>query len=264
MKGQAAQSPLTFCHSVSAFDQLASSVEEISKHFFHDSFGGRITTRSEFQISGLPDMTGQSEAARGLRCLVIQNQIFEILQRRIFEPFLFTTAFDGYDTYGVDYTLSMISGMIRAKSVNRERIWRSTTMRAIYGSAYGRKAAVVAAGMISKEIMERIQSLANPTICTFLFRAVRLVVKAAVQLWRRARLEWDLIHSMLPSTPDWERGSDIMLWVRPHVVRDRMGSLDAKEANNERACVYLQGTGIREDSPLVMARREELLAERRG
>jgi len=239
-------------------------VEEISKHFFHDSLGGRFATRSELQIAGLPDITGQSEAARGLRCLVIQNQIFEILQRRIFEPFLFTTAFDGCDTYGVDYTLSMIGSLIRAKSVNRERIWRSTTLRAIYGSAYGRKAAVVAAGVISQEIMERIQSLANPTICTFLFRAVRLVVKAAVQVWRRARLEWDLIQSTLPSTPEWERGSDIMLWVRPHVVRERTGSLDLGETNHEGACVYLQGTGIREDSPLVMARRQELLVERRG
>lgn len=239
-------------------------MEEISKHFFHESSGGRITTRTEFPIAGLPDITGQTEAARGLRYLVIQNQIFEVLQRRIFEPFLFTTAYDGYDTYGVDYSLSMIAGMIRAKSVNREGMWRSITMRAIYGSPYGRKAAAVAAGTISKEIMERIQSLANPTICAILFRAVRLVVKAAVQLWRRARLEWDLIHSTMPSTPDWERGTDIMLWVRPHVVRERMGSLDPREPNHGGACVYLQGTGIREDSPLVMVRRQELLVGARA
>ncbi|KEF60003.1 uncharacterized protein A1O9_04852 [Exophiala aquamarina CBS 119918] len=137
-------------------------------------------------------------------------------------------------------------------------------MRAIYGSTYGRKVAVLAAGTISEEIMEGFQSLANPTISTFLLWAVRRVVKAAVQLWRRARLEWDLIHSTLPSTPDWERGTDTMLWIRPHVVRERTGSLDAKEASSKSACVYLQGTGIREGSPLVMTRRQELLAERRG
>ncbi|KAK5062477.1 hypothetical protein LTR84_004549 [Exophiala bonariae] len=246
---------------VSAFDQLASSVEAISKQFLHDDLGGRAFTRNEFETSGLPDLMGQSECARGLRGLVMQSQIFRILQQRIFEPFLFVTAYDGDDNYGVDHCLAMIARLIRAKSVNRERIWRSMTMRAVYGSPYGRKAAVAAAGRISEEIMERLQTMAHPTNYDMLLRAVRLVVKTAIQLWRRSRLEWDWISSTMPPVPDRKRETDTMLWVRPHVARERiMGSVDGEESNQHGAYVYLQGTGIREDSPLVTARRQELLA----
>lgn len=215
------------------------------------------------QISGLPDITGDSESARGLRCLVAQNQIFEILQRRIFEPFLFVTAYDGDGSYGVDYILATIAGLIRVKSVNRERIWRSITMRAVYGSAYGRKAAVAAAGRISEEIMDRIHTLAFPINSSVLLGAVRLVVKAAIQLWRRSRLERDWISSTMPLISGCERDSGTLFWVRPHVVRERIvGSVDSEEPNQQGACVYLQGTGIREDSPLVIARRQELVGTR--
>ena len=95
-------------YSVSAFNQLAFSVEEISMHFFEDNVDDSVAIRREIQISGIPDITGHSDAARGLRCLVIQNQIFDVLQRRIFEPFLFPFNYDEYDSYGVDASLSIV------------------------------------------------------------------------------------------------------------------------------------------------------------
>lgn len=239
-------------------------MEDISKQFFHDDLDGRWSTKAELRIPGLPDVTGQTEAAGKLRCLVVQSQIFEILQRRIFEPFLFTTAYDGDDIYGVGDSLSMISGMIRAKSVNREQVWRSITMRCIYGSAYGRKAVAAVAARVGEEIMARIQTLANPADRSLLSGGVRLVVKAAVEIWRRCRLEWDWIHSTMSSMADWKQGMDMILCVRPRIVRERMGSLDPKGSNHLQACVYLQGTGIREDSPLVIERRQELLAKATG
>lgn len=239
-------------------------MEDISKQIFHDDLDGTCSPKAGLQVPGLPDVTGQTEAARKLRCLVVQSQIFEILQRRIFEPFLFTTAYDGDGIYGVGDSLSMISGMIRAKSVNREQVWRSITMRCIYGSAYGRRAVAAVAGRVGEEIMARIQPLVSPTTRSLLSGEVRLVVKAAVELWRRCRLEWDWIHSTMPSMADWKPGMDTMFCVRPRIVRERMGSLDSKGSNHHGACVYLQGTGIREDSPLVIERRQELRAKATG
>ena len=138
-------------------------------------------------------------------------------------------------------------------------------MRAIYGSAYGRKAATVAAGAVSKEIMERIGFWVAPWGSSLLFQAVRLIVKAAVQIWRRARLEWDVIHSTMPSVPEMLRNqspAEVMLWIRPHVMREQL-SANTQQEPNVGAFIYLQGTAIRHDSPLVLTRRQDLITKTR-
>ncbi|KIX01770.1 uncharacterized protein Z518_09497 [Rhinocladiella mackenziei CBS 650.93] len=254
---------------VSAFDQLALSVEEISKQFFYNSVTGVLNPRGGSPWIGVPDIMGASEAARGLRCLVVQSQIFSVLNRRIFQPFLFTSAYDECD---LEASLSFVSRMIRVKSVHREAVWRTITMRAIYASAYGRKATGIAATSACQEIMHRIQSMTDTKLRSALLQAVRLVAKAAVQIWRRVRLEWDLIYSNMPSssqTGETYDPSDVLLWVRPHIVREIVTTSTEGEVDGDSerqnppigACrIYLQGTALRQDSPLVLARRQELLA----
>ena len=258
-------------YSICAFDQLAFSVEEISKHFFQERPGGTASCRRECQPFGVPDIMGDTQAARGLRCLVVQNQIWDILNRRIFQPFLFTSDYALCSDFGKELKLSMVSAMIREKSVHREAIWRTITLRALYASAYGRKAASVAATGVSREIVEKIHAMTATENQPGLLQAVRLVAKATVQLWRRARLEWDMIHSSMPLASDTEGSygpTDVMLWIRPHIVRENLLSnvngdgeqSDQQEIKTVSCYVYLQGTALRPDSPLVLTRRQEVLA----
>lgn len=246
--------------SVSAFEQLASSVEEIAKRCFRDQLAwDGIAARQQARWNfGIPDFTGDTLAARGLRYVFVQSQIFGILHRRVFRPFLLTSAYDGHDDFGLEPCLSMVSGMIGRKSLRREAVWRKLTMRAIFASAYGRKATEVVATCVSREIMEKIQAITGANARPPLLQAIRSVAKAAVQVWRRARLEWDLIYSTMPSTTETDldgSDADVMLWVRPHIVREELVSPTLRTAS----CVYLQGTAVRQDSPLVVARRQELL-----
>jgi hypothetical protein len=143
-------------------------------------------------------------------------------------------------------------------------------MRAVYASAEGRKAARTAAVAISKEIMHKIQWLANPEYHEALLEAIRCTVKAAVGLWRKARLDWGMVYSSMPSSllsgQTYSAGAnDILFWIRPFVVHDRTCSLGEKsgEGDGDKHVqeVYLHGTALRRDSPLVLARRKELELE---
>ncbi|OQV09094.1 hypothetical protein CLAIMM_13265 [Cladophialophora immunda] len=214
--------------------------------------------------------------ARGLRSLLIQNQIFTVLHQRIFQPFLFTASYDEYDGSAMQMCLSTVSEMISAKSVHREAIWRAISMRALYSGSYGRKAASTVATSVSKEIVDKIQSMTLAERVPVLIKAIRSIAKAAVQLWRQVRVEWTAIRSSMPprllqmvgtSSP-----SDVTLWIRPHIFREGVRTVDddnwrdsgVRTSPPMAGCIYLQGTALCHDSPLVIARRQELMAGNEG
>ncbi|EXJ88193.1 hypothetical protein A1O1_05123 [Capronia coronata CBS 617.96] len=262
---------------VSAFDHLALLVEEISQQFFQDDPSSVLHDPRVYQKFGFPDISGPSEAARALRGLVVQHQIWNIIQRRIFAPFLFISSYGADSDDELEKGLCMLSKIIGRKSVRREAVWRHTTMQAIYASAVGRKAAQVIATRLSSEVIDTIWALPPKEPPEALRQAVRSVAKAAVQIWRRARLECDLIHSSMPSTPGTWKNIDSpsgdMLSVRPHIVREVAaygtsgGGLQAEAASCPQgppdiaSYVYLQGVVLSQDSPVVQARRQELVEE---
>ncbi|EXJ86984.1 hypothetical protein A1O3_03941 [Capronia epimyces CBS 606.96] len=262
---------------VSAFNQLGSLIEEIATQFFQPNPNNLAHHQQVYQKLGVPDISGVTAAATVLRSLVIQSQIWSIIQRRVFEPFVFISAHGADDEDNVEKEFWALASMIRAKSLRREAMWRSITMRAIYASAAGRKATRIAATRLSMEIMDRIETLTLSETRPALLQAIRVVAKVAVETWRRARLEWDLIHSSMPSTPEtWEATSspsDAMLWVRPHIVRElAIRGTAGMEVRDETSpqqtptmacCIYLQGTALHRDSPLVQARRQELSGEQK-
>ena len=219
------------------------------------------------RLYGLPDISGRTAAAQGLRCLFVQNQIFSMLHQRVFQPFLLSSVYAGNDEYEPEASLAMVSKMIGAKSVRREALWRATTLRAIYASEYGRKAASELATGVSREIVEKIQFLALADGLPALQASVRSVSKAAVELWRQVRVEWKAVYSSMPSRLHMQNShpADVMLWIRPHIVREGSSLVaDVEDSEPPKApdrvgCVYLQGTALSQNSPLVLARRQESL-----
>jgi hypothetical protein len=249
---------------MSAFHELAVFVEEISKRYFEDLPAVEPVLEDTFYLFGLPATTGATEAARALRYLFVQNQIFGVLHHRVFEPFIFTSTYDDHEAFALESFLAAVSKTISAKSVRREALWRAVTARAIYATEYGRKAASAVATRVSQEIMDKVRPLASAETVSALFQAVCTVSKTAVELWRQVRVELQVVHSSMPSTPK-TGGSygavEDMLWIRPHVVREGFGVLAADMEHSDAIRVYLQGTMLHQHSPIVLARQEELRRE---
>jgi len=215
----------------------------------------------------MPDITGSTECARELRSLLAQHRMFEVLHRRIFRPFLFTTGDDGSDDCGLEELLTTISRMIRGKSVRREALWRAITLRAMFSSPRAKKSVNAAATATLNEIVEALTQLAPPERPDELLQALRAVVKDAVALWRQARVDPDTIRSSMPDTSHSHALGDVIFWVRPHVVCERTGILTAAGQDGEGemgTLIYLQGTALRRDSPLILQRRQEVLQEHGG
>ncbi|KAJ9611811.1 hypothetical protein H2204_015174 [Knufia peltigerae] len=246
---------------IESFDRLASLIEEVSKHFVIDrsreaSSPGIFYDKAE--VLGINDSAASS---RDLQSLVVQNRIWTVLQRRIFEPFLFTSDYGALEQLGIGKSLKMVSWLMRRKSLRREAIWRSLTMQTLYASAYGRKAAAATALSVTKEIMRDIQAIMADDSHSALLCGVRLIAKAAIQIWRRVRLELDSVYStmtMAPSPGEDASPSDVVMWIRPHITKEGlMGDWLSKNMTQSSgalgsSCVFLQGTALRPSPPLVL------------
>lgn len=266
--------PLTVKSSIKAFEQLAQLVEELSKEYCSNSQVYPIVFQKQYADAGLPDPMGDTEAARSLRCLLAEKQVWNALHTIIFQPFLFGSACEAADECGLNGCLLNISKTIKRKSLRREAIWRAITMRAIYASEYGRKAAAVTATLASWAIIHKMRRLAPPELHSKLQQGVRVLVKTAVHIWRRVRLELGPVHSSMPAKDarseeqsDTARpASDVILWVRPHIVGESlMVNLQPDAADGQEktgpgsCCVYIQGIAPRQDSPVIVRRRKELM-----
>ena len=208
----------------------------------------------------MPDVFGSTEAACELRSLLIQHKIFRILDARIFQRFLFVP-FDSHPDADLDHILGGLSSLIGQKSMRREGLWRSIVLRAIYTSSEGKATAGTVASTAFNEIMEQVQDLANLGESERLAQAVKQIVKASVEIWRQARVEIDGIHSTMPDTWNSHKTSDVILWIRPHIVRDRVGSMASWGRDDDtlgQSHVLLEGFPLRRDASLVMMREKEL------
>ena len=219
-------------------------------------------------------LTGDTEEVRGLRSVLAVKLVWDVLHVVIFEPLLFGSAGDGTADCGLSTCLPKVSRMITRKSMRREAIWRAITMQAIYASDYGRKAAIATATLASREIMHQMQRLTVPEPHSQLFQGIRVIVRTAVSIWRRARLELDPVHSSLPMREDARseqdrktamNDSDVVLWIRPHIVREdlmsniRTGKDGGQDDDQkETYCVYLQGRALGRKELMEMPRKEEI------
>lgn len=208
----------------------------------------------------MPDVFGSTKAARELRSTMVQHKIFKILQKRVFGCLMLGSLEDQWDA-DLEGLLSMLSRKIRRKSKRREAVWRSITLRALYSGSDAKDAQSFLASSVLDEIVDHIDALAGKEAGVELREALKIIVKSSIELWRQCLIETDRIYCTFPDVSSRETLSDVILWVTPRVERSCIGppaSWGQLNSTVGESRVLLQGTALRQDSPLVLKRYEEL------
>lgn len=268
----------SFFSSTDCFNQLSQLIYDLSQeHFAYLPIDPPKDILSKIP-SELPSFLDNSPASRDLRCAYIRHVISKTITYRVFQPFLFTLGrrYDKADTF-----FQMLSMDIRRKSVRREAFWRQQTLKAAYTTSDAKQSINVAAAVIVDEIIDHIRHFADPKHLDSLLIAVRKIVKLAAETWRHARVERELVLALFPA-PDSEDVSNeqwmeygvtketspvqksdptrhVVLRTFPCVVREAAHE-DFAFASGERAspCTYSPGEVLFSDSPVIMARLQEL------
>ncbi|KAF4220430.1 hypothetical protein CNMCM8980_001250 [Aspergillus fumigatiaffinis] len=259
------------------FDQLSRLIVSLSKeHFTYLPIDPPKDILSKIPPE-LPSFLDNTPASRELRSAYVQHVISKTLTYRIFQPFLFTLGrrYDKADTF-----FQMLSMDIRRKSVRREAFWRQQTLKAAYTTSDAKQSINVVAAVIVDEIIDLIKHFADPRHLDSLLIGVRKIVKLAAETWRLARVERELIIASLPA-PDaegvfndsWDEylapkegsvssGNDpsrhVILRSFPQITREAAHEDFAEDEEKASPCTYSRGTVLYSDSPVVMARLQEL------
>lgn len=262
--------------SLDCFSQLSQLIYDLSKeHFAYLPIDPPKDILSKIPPE-LPSFLENTPASRELRCAYIQHIVSKTVTYRVFQPFLFTLGrrYDKADTF-----FQMLSMDIRRKSVRREAFWRQQTLKAAYTTSDAKQTINVAAAVIVDEIIDHIKHFADPKHLDSLLTGVRKIVKLAAETWRHARVERELVLATFPA-PDAESVSNegwdeygmakpaspiqktdpsrhVVLRTFPRILRE---AAHEDFASGERAspCMYSQGIVLYSDSPVVMARLQEL------
>ncbi|KAL4888696.1 hypothetical protein BDV59DRAFT_136728 [Aspergillus ambiguus] len=260
------------------FDQLSRLIVSLSKeHFAYLAIDPPKDILSKLPPE-LPSFLDNTPASRELRAAYVQHVVSKTLTYRIFHPFLFTLGrrYDKADTF-----FQMLSMDIRRKSVRREAFWRQQTLKAAYTTSDAKQSINVVAAVIVDEIVDHLKHFADPRRLDSLVVGVRKIVKLAAETWRHARVERELILASLPapdaevsSNDDWEEcgprkdaacvGSrddpsrHVILRTFPRILREAAHEDFAEDREKAAPCVYAPGGVLYSDSPVVMARLQEL------
>jgi hypothetical protein len=258
------------------FTQLSSLIHNLSKeHFTYLPIDPPKDILSKIP-SELPPFLDNTVASRDLRCAYIEHVVSKTITYRVFQPFLFTLGrrYDKADTF-----FQMLSMDIRRKSVRREAFWRQQTLKAAYTTSDAKQSINVAAAVIVDEIIDHIKHFADPKHLDSLLTGVRKIVKLAAESWRHARVERELVLASFPA-PDAESVSNdgwleygiakeatpnpttdltrhVVLRTFPHIWREAAHE-DFASGERAHSCIYSPGEVLYSDSPVVMARLQEL------
>jgi hypothetical protein len=266
---------------VDCFAQLSSLIADLShEHFAYLPIDPPKDILSKIP-SEIPSFLDNTPASRALRAAYVQHVVSKTLTYRVFQPFLFTLGrrYDKADTF-----FQMLSMDIRRKSVRREAFWRQQTLKAAYTTSDAKQSINVAAAVIVDEIIDHIRHFADPRQLDSLLTAVRKIVKLAAETWRHARVERELVLASFPAPdaeaidnegwneygakeesapapadgPKPEPSRHVVLRTFPRVVREAAHEDFAVGPDRATSCVYTSGQVLYSDSPVVMARLQEL------
>ncbi|KAL4737566.1 hypothetical protein BDV11DRAFT_153041 [Aspergillus similis] len=263
------------------FDQLQRLIVTLSKeHFSYLPIDPPQEVLSKLPPE-LPSFLDNTPASRELRSAYVQHVVSKILTYRIFHPFLFTLG-RRYDK--ADILFQMLSMDIRRKSVRREAFWRQQTLKAAYTTSDAKESINVVAAVIVDEISNSLKHFADPRRMDGLLTSIRKIVKLAAETWRHARVERELIIAALPapedgSVPgeDWEeygipkenasgraspKATDfarhVVLRPFPRIIREAAHEDFVGDEGKAIPCTYSRGSVLYSDSPIILARLQEL------
>ncbi|KAL3475344.1 hypothetical protein BJX99DRAFT_259457 [Aspergillus californicus] len=221
----------------------------------------------------LPSFLDNTPASRELRSAYVQHVISKTLTYRIFHPFLFTLG-RRYDK--ADILFQMLSMDIRRKSVRREAFWRQQTLKAAYTTSDAKESINVVAAVIVDEISNHLKHFADPRLIDSLLTGIRKIVKLAAETWRHARVERELILASLEVDLDSNEGLEeygasnnnsnskpdpsrnVILRPFPRIIREAAHEDFVGDKEKAHSCTYSQGAVLYSDSPIVLARWQEL------
>ncbi|KAA8642222.1 hypothetical protein EYZ11_009012 [Aspergillus tanneri] len=225
----------------------------------------------------LPSFLDNTPASRELRAAYVQHVVSKTLTYRIFHPFLFTLGrrYDKADTF-----FQLLSMDIRRKSVRREAFWRQQTLKAAYTTSDAKQSINVVAAVIVDEITSHVKHLADPRHLDTLVIDVRKIVKLAAETWRLARVERELILASFPApdadgtlNDEWDEygtakegclsskedpSRHVILRTFPRIIREAAHEDFTEDKERASPCTYSPGGVLFSDSPMVMARLQEL------
>ncbi|KAL8980903.1 MAG: hypothetical protein Q9205_004150 [Flavoplaca limonia] len=201
----------------------------------------------------LPPFLDDTPASVAVRVSYVQSLISNIVDRRIFQPFLFTYA-------ELDTQFNEWGECLRGKSTKREAIWRQRTLHAAFSCPSSKPRINTFAAGVVDEVIAAITPFVARNIREGLKAAVRKVIKTAAETWRLARIELPRI--MASSASDESEGKyegEALLSTFPRIERvalPRDFRPDAEE--DDEGCVYTNGQTLFSHSPAILARRAEL------
>lgn len=262
--------------SLECFNQLSHLIHDLAKeHFIYLPIDPPKDILSKIP-SELPSFLDNTPASRELRCAYVEHVVSKTITYRVFQPFLFTLGrrYDKADTF-----FQMLSMDIRRKSVRREAFWRQQTLKAAYTTSDAKQSINVAAAVIVDEIIDHLKHFADPKHLDSLLTGVRRIVKLAAETWRHARVERELVLASFPA-PDAESVSNegwqeygttkeasssqkgdpsrhVVLRTFPRILREGAHE-DFASGDRANSCIYSPGEVLYSDSPIVMARLEEM------
>lgn len=202
----------------------------------------------------LPPFLVDTPASALVRIAYVQSLISDIINRRIFQPFLFTYA-------ELDNHFNEWGEYLRGKSTKREAIWRQRTLHAAFSCASSKPKINTFAASVVDEVIVAIKPFADRSKREQLKAAVRKVIKTAAETWRLARIELPRI--MASPASDVGRGGEegeALLSMFPRIERVALPK-DLRpdvDDNNDVGCVYTPGQTLFSNSPAMLARRAEL------
>jgi hypothetical protein len=226
-------------------------------------------------------MLNDTESSKFLRQAYVQHIISKYLCYRIFQPFLFSLGkrYDKADTF-----FQAMSNQLREKSMRKEAVWRHYTLLAGYTTSNAKKNQQVAAAQVIEEIAAYIKPFADPKKMDIVTSGITRIVKYAVETWRYARMErelitasmddggedaanpeywtaheWDLTSSSSSAPSKREDDRQVVMILLPVFMREgTLPSLHRPTAALDQGMVYSKGVALYSDCAPVLQRKREL------
>ncbi|KAI4258852.1 MAG: hypothetical protein L6R42_004879, partial [Xanthoria sp. 1 TBL-2021] len=165
-----------------AFDTLQQQISGLARDFC-ELCPSEISSQVARSLPpNLPPFLVDTPASALVRIAYVQGLISNIINRRIFQPFLFTYA-------ELDNHFNEWGECLRGKSTKREAIWRQRTLHAAFSCASSKPRINTFAASVVDEVVAAIKPFAGRTRREQLKAAVRKVIKRAAETWRLARIE---------------------------------------------------------------------------
>ncbi|KAL8721147.1 MAG: hypothetical protein Q9225_002105 [Loekoesia sp. 1 TL-2023] len=234
-----------------AFDSLQKQILVLAEEFCSDCPSQVPNEVAQSIPSNLPSFLVDTPAAARVRLAYIQGLVSNIINRRIFQHFLFT-----YDHF--DDIFNAWGDYLRSKSTKREAFWRQRTLHAAFSCPGSKERINKFARSIIEEVMTAIKPFANRSKREEMLNAVKQIVKTAAETWRYARIELSRI-SASPATDTSEgHEEEPLLSIFPRIEREPLPNDFYPDKKGDGGCVYCPGQTLSQKSTAVLARRVEL------